>query len=69
MQLWATPACLTHCSAAAHCDLTPPHPPTPPFFLSTTVGVPAKVIKRLDEFDEPVKQMDQVSGFILDFMI
>lgn len=33
------------------------------------MGVPAKVIKRLDEFDEPVKQMDQVSGFILDFMI
>jgi hypothetical protein len=29
------------------------------------VGVPARVIKRLDEFEEPVKQMDQVSGFVL----
>ncbi|KAL4428115.1 hypothetical protein ABPG75_002204 [Micractinium tetrahymenae] len=33
------------------------------------VGVPARVIKRLDEFEEPVKEMDQVSGFILDYVI
>ena len=33
------------------------------------VGVPARVIKRLDEFEEPVRQMDQVSGFVLMYEI
>lgn len=37
--------------------------------MTRAVGVPAAVIKRLDEFEEPVKQMDQVSGFVLDFVI
>lgn len=59
------PVVIGHCSkigagSVVATDL-PPH--------VVAVGVPAKVIKRLDEFDEPVKQMDQVSGFILDFMI
>lgn len=43
---------------------------TPPCVATScpaAVGVPAKVIKRLDEFEEPVKEMDQVSGFILDY--
>ena len=42
--------------------------PPPPCFTTcpapgpapAAVGVPARVIKRLDEFEEPVKQMDQV---------
>lgn len=33
------------------------------------VGVPAKVVKRLADFEEPVAEMDQVSGFILDWVI
>ncbi|KAI3428724.1 hypothetical protein D9Q98_007548 [Chlorella vulgaris] len=59
------PVVVGHCSkigagSVVATDL-PPH--------VVAVGVPAKVIKRLDEFEEPVKMMDQVSGFILDFII
>ena len=33
------------------------------------VGVPARVVKKLADMEEPVKEMDQVSGFILDYQI
>lgn len=33
------------------------------------VGVPAKVVKRLADFEQPVEEMDQVSGYIQDWVI
>jgi serine O-acetyltransferase len=52
------PVVVGHCSkigagSVVATDL-PPH--------VVAVGVPARVIKRLDEFEEPVKLMDQVRG-------
>lgn len=39
-------------------------PPSPP-----AVGVPAKVIKRLEEVPVPLSHMDQALEFILDYEI
>lgn len=40
-------------------------PPAPP----PAVGVPAKVVKVLDDNVEPVKQMDQCLDYVLDYVI
>lgn len=36
---------------------------------SVAVGVPARVVKKLDPGEQPTKDMDQIGGFILDYMI
>jgi serine O-acetyltransferase len=36
---------------------------------SVAVGVPARVVKKLDEGVEPNKEMDQIQDFILDYII
>jgi serine O-acetyltransferase len=33
------------------------------------VGVPARVVKQLEEGVEPTKDMDQIQDFILDYII
>ena len=54
-------ACCTPCATLLHrtsklpFSAAPTRLPAPP-----AVGVPAKVIKRLDEFEQPVQQLDQV---------
>lgn len=56
-------ACCTPCATLLHrtsklpFSAAPTRLPAPP-----AVGVPAKVIKRLDEFEQPVQQMDQVGA-------